>query len=85
MQSDPVITGPIKGVGPMTNDRVMACLIHGTIRAITVHTAKEFDGSKEVTYGLCFKCDRKLKTDPTFKVHIDKRLCETIENSGEKT
>lgn len=58
----------------------VACLIHPHISAVMVHVAKEIGGFQSVKYGTCAWCESKLKLDPTYARHIDKKICERLEN-----
>lgn len=58
---------------------IMACLIHPGQPALQVYQVKEKVGFEVVRYGLCPWCDRKLKTDKTYMVFIDKKICQRLE------
>ncbi len=59
--------------------RVVACIVHPTMTAVRHCEAKEIDGYEIVRYGLCMWCDKKLKHDKTYAVHIDRKICERLE------
>ncbi len=65
---------------PKDLPRVVACLIHPAMTAVMHHEAKEINGYETVQYGLCGWCESKLKHDPTYARHIDKKICERLEN-----
>lgn len=59
---------------------VVACLIHPTRKEKEIFSVKEKEGFQTVVYGLCSFCCQKLKADPTYAVHIDKKICERLDN-----